>query len=90
VAASGYTRAGIHSTAYLAVDNLDFESVLSDEGIAEDDLHAGRGRPTTRSLVQGILNWNHRWLGYVSVRQRAIRRSRMAATAPGPGCQCQG
>jgi hypothetical protein len=40
-AASGYTRIAIRSTADLAVDNLDVESVLSDIGIMEEHL-----RPT--------------------------------------------
>ena len=41
-AASGYTRTAIRSTADLAVDNLDVESVFSDEGITEEDLRAGK------------------------------------------------
>ena len=39
-AASGYTRTAIRSTADLAVDNLDVESVFSDDGITEADLRA--------------------------------------------------
>jgi uncharacterized phage protein (TIGR02218 family) len=38
-AASGYTRTAIRSTADLAVDNLDLESVFADAGITEEDLH---------------------------------------------------
>jgi uncharacterized protein (TIGR02217 family) len=40
-AASGYTRTAISGTADLAVDNLDVESVFSDEGITEEDLRTG-------------------------------------------------
>jgi hypothetical protein len=41
-AASGYTRTAIRSTADLAVDNLDVESVFADDGITEVDLRTGR------------------------------------------------
>jgi uncharacterized phage protein (TIGR02218 family) len=41
-AASGYTRTAIRGTADLAVDNLDVESVFSDDGITEEDLRAGK------------------------------------------------
>jgi hypothetical protein len=37
-AASGYTRTAIRSTADLAVDNLDVESVFSDDCLTEEDL----------------------------------------------------
>lgn len=40
--ASGPTRTAIRSTADVAVDNLDVECLLSDEGIAEESLHTGR------------------------------------------------
>jgi hypothetical protein len=40
-AASGYTRTAIRSTADLAVDSLDVESVFADDGLTEEDL-----RPT--------------------------------------------
>jgi hypothetical protein len=35
-AASGYTRTAIRGTADLAVDNLDVESVFSEDGITEE------------------------------------------------------
>jgi hypothetical protein len=54
-AASGYTRTAIRSTADLAVDNLDLESVFADAGITEEDLHTG-GYGNYESLVQGILS----------------------------------
>ena len=41
-AGSGYTRTAIRSTADLAVDNLDVESVFSDDGITEEDLRTGK------------------------------------------------
>jgi hypothetical protein len=41
-AASGYTRTAIRGTADIAVDNLDVESVFSDDGIIEEDVRAGK------------------------------------------------
>jgi hypothetical protein len=53
-AASGYTRTAIRSTADLPVDNLDIESVFSDEVITEEDLRIGLDAPVTlpRSSLQ--------------------------------------
>src|SRR5512132_2425062 len=41
-AASGYSRTAIRGTGDLAVDNLDVESVFSDDGITEEALRAGK------------------------------------------------
>jgi uncharacterized phage protein (TIGR02218 family) len=92
-AASGYTRTAIRSTADLAVDNLDFESVFADEGITEEDLRAGRYDfaevPTFlvnyENLTQGILKLRHGWLGDISRRAKhAARVSKITAAAPNP------
>jgi uncharacterized phage protein (TIGR02218 family) len=75
-AASGYTRTAIRSTGDLAVDNLDVESVFSDEGISEEDLRAGRYDfaevrmfvVNYEDLGQGILKLRRGWLGEVTIR----------------------
>jgi uncharacterized phage protein (TIGR02218 family) len=71
-AASGYTRTAIRSTADLAVDNLDVESVFSDDGITEEDLRTGRYdfAEVRMFLVlgQGILKLRRGWLGEVTIR----------------------
>jgi uncharacterized phage protein (TIGR02218 family) len=75
-AASGYTRTAIRSTADLAVDNLDVESVFADDGITEADLRAGRYDfaeirmflVDCEDLGQGILKLRRGWLGEVGVR----------------------
>jgi hypothetical protein len=75
-AASGYTRTAIRSTADLAVDNLDVESVFSDDGITEDDLRAGQYDfaevrmflVNHENLGQGILKLRRGWLGEVTIR----------------------
>jgi uncharacterized phage protein (TIGR02218 family) len=75
-AASGYTRTAIRSTADLAVDNLDVESVFSDDGITEEDLRTGRYDFADvrlfllnyENLSQGILKLRRGWLGEVTVR----------------------
>jgi uncharacterized phage protein (TIGR02218 family) len=75
-AASGYTRTAIRSTADLAVDNLDVESVFSDDGITEADLRAGlydfaeirMFLVNYQDLGQGILKLRRGWLGEVSIR----------------------
>jgi uncharacterized phage protein (TIGR02218 family) len=75
-AASGYTRTAIRGTADLAVDNLDVESVFSDEGISEEDLRAGRYDfaevrmflVNYENVAQGILKLRRGWLGEVTIR----------------------
>ncbi len=75
-AASGYTRTAIRSTSDLAVDNLDVESVFSDEGITETDLRAGlydfaeirMFLVNYQDLSQGILKLRRGWLGEISIR----------------------
>jgi uncharacterized phage protein (TIGR02218 family) len=75
-AASGYTRTAIRGTADLAVDNLDVESVFSDDGITEEDLRAGRYDfaevrmflVNYQDLGQGILKLRRGWLGEVTIR----------------------
>ena len=75
-AASGYTRTAIRGTADLAVDNLDVESVFSDDGITEEDLRAGRYDfaevrmflVNYQDLSQGILKLRRGWLGEVTIR----------------------
>ena len=75
-AASGYTRTAIRSTADIAVDNLDVESVFSDDGITEAELHASRYDfaeirmflVNYQDLSQGILKLRRGWLGEVSIR----------------------
>jgi len=75
-AASGYTRTAIRSTADLAVDNLDVESVFSDEGITEEDLRTGRYDfaevrvflVNYEDLAQGTLKLRRGWLGEVTIR----------------------
>jgi uncharacterized phage protein (TIGR02218 family) len=75
-AASGYTRTAIRGTADLAVDNLDVESVFSDDGITEEDLRAGRYDfaevrmflVNYQNLDQGILKLRRGWLGEVTIR----------------------
>jgi uncharacterized phage protein (TIGR02218 family) len=75
-AASGYTRTAIRSTADLAVDNLDVESVFSDDGITEEDLRAGKYDfaevrmflVNYQDLGQGILKLRRGWLGEVTIR----------------------
>jgi uncharacterized phage protein (TIGR02218 family) len=75
-AASGYTRTAIRSTADLAVDNLDVESVFSDDGITEEDLRTGRYDfaevrmflVNYQDLGQGILKLRRGWLGEVTIR----------------------
>jgi uncharacterized phage protein (TIGR02218 family) len=75
-AASGYRRTAIRSTADLAVDNLDVESVFSDDGITEDDLRTGRYDfaevrmflVNYQHLAQGILKLRRGWLGEVKIR----------------------
>jgi uncharacterized phage protein (TIGR02218 family) len=75
-AASGYTRTAIRGTADLAVDNLDVESVFSDDGISEEDLRAGRYDfaevrmflVNYQDLGQGILKLRRGWLGEVTIR----------------------
>jgi uncharacterized phage protein (TIGR02218 family) len=76
IAASGYTRTAIRSTADLAVDNLDVESVFSDDGITEEDLRAGKYDfaevrmflVNYQDLSQGILKLRRGWLGEVTIR----------------------
>ena len=75
-AASGYSRTAIRSTADLAVDNLDVESVFSDDGITEADLRVGQYDfaeirmflVNYQDLGQGILKLRRGWLGEVSIR----------------------
>ena len=75
-AASGYTRTAIRSTTDLAVDNLDVESVFSDDSITEADLRAGlydfaeirMFLVNYQDLSQGILKLRRGWLGEVSIR----------------------
>jgi uncharacterized phage protein (TIGR02218 family) len=75
-AASGYTRTAIRGTADLAVDNLDVESVFSDDGIAEEDLRAGKYDfaevrmflVNYQDLGQGILKLRRGWLGEATIR----------------------
>jgi uncharacterized phage protein (TIGR02218 family) len=75
-AASGYTRTAIRGTADLAVDNLDVESVFSDDGITEEDLRAGKYDfaevrmllVNYENLGQGILKLRRGWLGEVTIR----------------------
>jgi uncharacterized phage protein (TIGR02218 family) len=75
-AASGYTRTAIRGTADLAVDNLDVESVFSEDGITEEDLRAGRYDfaeirmflVNYQDLGQGILKLRRGWLGEVTIR----------------------
>ena len=75
-AASGYTRTAIRGTADLAVDNLDVESVFSDDGITEEDLRAGKYDfaevrmflVNYQDLSQGILKLRRGWLGEVTIR----------------------
>jgi uncharacterized phage protein (TIGR02218 family) len=75
-AAGGYTRTAIRGTADLAVDNLDVESVFSDDGITETDLRAGlydfaeirMFLVNYQDLGQGILKLRRGWLGEVSIR----------------------
>jgi uncharacterized phage protein (TIGR02218 family) len=75
-AASGYTRTAIRGTADLAVDNLDVESVFSDDGITEEGLWAGRYDfaevrmflVNYEDLGQGILKLRRGWLGEVTIR----------------------
>jgi uncharacterized phage protein (TIGR02218 family) len=75
-AASGYTRTAIRGTADLAVDNLDVESVFSDDGITQEDLRAGRYDfaevrmllVNYQDLGQGILKLRRGWLGEVTIR----------------------
>jgi uncharacterized phage protein (TIGR02218 family) len=75
-AASGYTRTAIRGTADLAVDNLDVESVFSDDGITEADLRAGKYDfaevrmflVNYLDLGQGILKLRRGWLGEVTIR----------------------
>jgi uncharacterized phage protein (TIGR02218 family) len=75
-AASGYTRTAIRGTADLAVDNLDVESVFSDDGITEQDLRAGKYDfaeirmflANYQDLAQGILKLRRGWLGEVTIR----------------------
>jgi uncharacterized phage protein (TIGR02218 family) len=75
-AASGYTRTAIRGTADLAVDNLDVESVFSDDGIMEEDLRAGKYDfaevrmflVNYQDLGQGILKLRRGWLGEVTIR----------------------
>jgi uncharacterized phage protein (TIGR02218 family) len=75
-AASGYTRTAIRGTADFAVDNLDVESVFSDDGITEEDLRTGRYDfaevrvflVNYEDLAQGILKLRRGWLGEVTIR----------------------
>jgi uncharacterized phage protein (TIGR02218 family) len=75
-AASGYTRTAIRSTADLAVDNLDVESVFADDGITEQDLRTGKYDfaeirmflVNYEDLGQGILKLRRGWLGEVTIR----------------------
>jgi uncharacterized phage protein (TIGR02218 family) len=75
-AASGYTRTATRSTADLAVDNLDVESVFSDDGITEEDLRTGKYDfaevrmflVNYQDLGQGILKLRRGWLGEVTIR----------------------
>jgi uncharacterized phage protein (TIGR02218 family) len=75
-AASGYTRAAVRSTADLAVDNLDVESVFADDGITEQDLRTGRYDfaevrmflVNYEDLAQGVLKLRRGWLGQVEIR----------------------
>ena len=75
-AASGYTRTAIRGTADLAVDNLDVESVFSDDGITEEDLWAGKYDFSEvrmflvnyQDLGQGLLKLRRGWLGEVTIR----------------------
>jgi uncharacterized phage protein (TIGR02218 family) len=76
MAASGYTRTAIRGTADLAVDNLDVESVFSDDGITEEDLRTGRYDFAEvrvflvhyENVAQGILKLRRGWLGEVTIR----------------------
>jgi uncharacterized phage protein (TIGR02218 family) len=75
-AASGYTRTAIRGTADLAVDNLDVESVFSDDGITEEDLRVGKYDfaevrmflVNYEDLAQGVLKLRRGWLGEVTIR----------------------
>lgn len=82
-AASGYTRTAIRSTADLAVDNLDVESVFSDDSITKADLRAGRYDfaeirmflVNYQDLSQGVLKLRRGWLGEVSIRDGCMSPS---------------
>ncbi len=72
----GYTRTAIRSTADLAVDNLDVESVFSDDSITETDMRSGKYDfaeirmflVNNQDLSQGDLKLRRGWLGEVSIR----------------------
>jgi hypothetical protein len=80
-AASGYTRTAIRSTADLAVDNLDLESVFADAGITEEDMHKRRLRQL-REPGAGRPELRHGWLGDMSASKARARVSRITAAAP--------
>jgi hypothetical protein len=75
-AASGYIRTAIRGTADLSVDNLEVESVFSDDGITEEDLRTGKYDfaevrmflVNYENLAQGILKLRRGWLGEVVIR----------------------
>jgi len=54
-AASGYTPSAVATSASLAVDNLDVDVVLDDDGITEADLRAGLYDHATVEVM--LVNW---------------------------------
>ena len=71
--AFGYTRTAIRSTAGLAVDNLDVESVFSDDGITEADHRSCRrhqGPPAGLVIAQAQ---RHHWRRLYLIRKERCR-----------------
>ncbi len=73
-AATGFTPSSIQSSVALNVDNLDAEGMLSDDGITEADIMAGKYdfaeieifQVNYADLTQGSLKLRRGWLGEVS------------------------
>ena len=84
-AASGYTRTAIRSTADLAVDNLDVESVFSDDGITEEDLRTGRY--DFAEVRMFLVNYENLSQGIVKLRPHPRRPAAAHAVRAAPPVQ---
>ncbi len=75
LAATGFTRSAIATSADLAVDNLDIDGMLSSEAISEEDIMAGLYdfaaieifKVNYTNIADGKLKLRRGWLGEVSM-----------------------
>ncbi|MFO0389898.1 MAG: DUF2163 domain-containing protein [Alphaproteobacteria bacterium] len=79
-ASTGFTPSSIQSSSALNVDNLDAEGMLSDDGITEADIMAGKYdfaeieifQVNYNDLSQGTLKLRRGWMGEVSLHKSSF------------------